>query len=118
MDYYLVLHPMKLNRHIAKFVAFLFLLMLGQKTGVGLLLHNLFHTTEYKESATTTSEDKAISYACNCIDDFSSPVDETVSFELPVLVAYQSVYISLSQQSSPAAFYLFNSLRGPPASVA
>ena len=109
---------MKLNMHIVKFVAFLFLLMLGQKTGVGLLLHNLFHTTEYKQAAKSTSDNKAINFACNCIDDFSSPVDETVFIDNSFNITYQAVFISFYLQYAPAAFYLFCSLRAPPASVA
>lgn len=109
---------MKLNSHIAKFVAFLFLIMLGQKIGVGLFLHNLFHTTEHKQSATTTPDNKAINFACNCIDDFSSPFDETISIDPPALIIHQGVLVSFYQQSAPAVFYLFNSLRAPPPSIA
>ena len=109
---------MKLNGHTAKFVAFLFLIMLGQKSGAGLLLHNLFHTSDFNESAKSKTDNKAISYACNCIDDFSLPLEEPADIISPASIIYKNELISFCPQTAPAAFYLFNSLRAPPAFVA
>ena len=106
------------DKLITKFVAFLFLLMLGQKVGVGLFLHNLLHASEYKESAATGSDDKAISYACNCIEDFSMPIVEEKSIVLSAINIYPDVFVSIYHQFVPTAFFLFSSLRAPPVSVA
>jgi len=91
--------------------------MLGQKFGVGLFLHNVLHVTETNE-ASLPSNDNAINYACNCIDDFSSPFTETVAVDLPVLNSYPVVFFSFCKQYIPSAFYLFNSLRAPPSFIA
>jgi hypothetical protein len=110
---------MKWKRHIIQSLAIVFLLLLGQKFGVGLFLHNVFHVTEQNESAIpSSSNDNAISYACNCIDDFSSPFDETETINIPTVVHYSVVLFSFYQQSFFSSFYLFNSLRAPPSLVA
>ena len=107
---------MMLHRNITKFIAVLFLLMLGQKTGVGIFLHNVLHTSEHKISSGTTPDTSTINFACNCIDDFSSPFDETVTVSLNSPIIHKAALISFSRQSAPSAFYLFSSLRGPPVS--
>ena len=87
--------------------------MLGQKFGVGLFLHNVLHVTETNQE-TPSSNDNAISFACNCIDDFSSPFTETEHIDLTTFSSYPVVLFSFTEQDVPAAFYLFNSLRAPP----
>jgi hypothetical protein len=107
---------MKFNRYISKGLAVVFLLLLGQKFGVGLFLHNVFHVTEQK--AETSSNDNAISFACNCVDDFSSPFTATENINLPIANSYPVVLFSFHEQFVPASFYLFNSLRAPPSFIA
>ncbi len=108
---------MKLNKYIAKGLAVLFLLMLGQKFGVGLFLHNVLHVTETNKEA-SSSNDNAISYACNCIDDFSSPFTEAEHIDLATFPSYPVVVFSFIEQNIPAAFYLFSSFRAPPVFIA
>ena len=107
-----------LHRNITKFIAVLFLLMLGQKTGVGIFLHNVLHTSEHKNSSGTTPDTSTINFACNCIDDFSSPFEETITVSLTFPITHKESLITFSPQSAPAAFYLFSSLRAPPVSLA
>jgi hypothetical protein len=109
---------MKFNRLIAKGLAVIFLLLLGQKFGVGLFLHNVFHATEANKAESSSSNDNTISYACNCVDDFSSPFTETENIKVPSVNSFPDPLFSFYQRSSFTSFYLFNSLRAPPSFLA
>jgi hypothetical protein len=108
---------MKPRSFILRFAALFFMLIFLQKTGAGLILHNLLHTN--KQTADTAQQDNSnteASYACNCLNDFLTPfvdADEPVIFaviEKPVAeVEFFSWYI-------PFYSPVFSSLRGPPAS--
>ena len=108
---------MKLNRYIAKGLAVLFLLMLGQKFGVGLFLHNVLHVSETNKE-TPSSNDNAINFACNCIDDFSSPFTEVDAFEIREINNHPNNFIPFAEQQGSPSSYKFISPRAPPVKVA
>lgn len=109
---------MRIKTHIAKFAAFFFILMLMQKTGAGILFHNIFHVNENLEASEAFSGNQAISFACNCIDDFSSPLIDPVHNNLSEPLT-QPVPVCFSySQNIPEVFTFFQSLRAPPCTVA
>jgi len=104
----------KLRLRIA---AILLSFLFSLKMGNGLLLHNLFHNnieiTEHPRQA-----ENELTYACNCIDDFLSPVAENpvVSVLAPLfLFALQK---DSSQQDLCLPFFETSSSRGPPVFIA
>src|SRR5436190_6490193 len=106
---------MKSTRLIQTSFAIFFLLLFAQKIGVGLYLHNWFHTNKYEKSLPQTPAKNAASYSCNCIDDFSMPLAEPV-FEIKSTIGVQDqVFLSLPISSFSFSFPSFNSLRAPPA---
>lgn len=80
--------------------------------GVGLYLHNLFHTKDYK---TSPAGNKSVKYSCNCIDDFTTPFTETDAIELPPVASAFSELSSFYKESILFSFHFYNSLRAPPA---
>jgi hypothetical protein len=99
----------------------LLLLVFSQKMGVGLLLHNLFHTTSSIEANRTQNDTNPgesgsgeINYACACIDDFLMPFSEP---DKPVVVAIFSNLTSVNEYENSLVPRLPHShflLRGPP----
>jgi hypothetical protein len=109
---------MKLKSRITKGLAILFLLMLSQKFGGGLFLHCVWHISEKTEEPAPGSRSNTISYACNCIDDFSSPFDNEEHFSVPASVFYADKPAAFYKSFIPSASHLFHSLRAPPVTVA
>jgi hypothetical protein len=104
---------------IKKLISILLLIILIEKKGGGLFLHNYFHSVKNIEQTNTASVQlNKVNYNCNCLDDFylpfTEPVNETISF-VPVLhQSFNSSYI----QPFSIFFRIFNSLRAPPVSLA
>ena len=82
-----------------------------------MLLHNALHTNQAPDSPAKQADNKDISFACNCIDDFLMPFAEA---DKPV------VAVAIEKHGTPAVsftediiFYTpgFTSLRGPPSSI-
>src|SRR6266536_2923787 len=100
---------------IKKLISILLLIILIQKMGGGLYLHNYLHsinTIEQNNAAQVQFSN--VNYNCNCLDDFylpfTEPFHETISF---IAVSHQSFNPSYIQ-SACTFFRIFNSLRGPP----
>ena len=102
---------MKPKQFITKFLAFICLLVLSQKMGVGLYLHNLLHSKDYKASA---AGNRTAQYSCNCIEDFTMPFTETNVVELPTVVDSHFEYTSFYKETILFSFHFYNSLRAPP----
>lgn len=109
---------MKLKSRITKGLAMLFLLMLSQKFGGSLFLHCVLHVSEKAERPAKSPGSNTINYACNCIDDFSSPFDNTEQISIPASVFYPDKPVDFYESFIPSASYLFHSLRAPPVTVA
>jgi len=96
----------------------LLLLVFLQKTGAGLLFHNLVHAKAVtSEHAVPKDGDKGISYACSCIDDFLVPFTAAEE-QLPLQVT-QELFTPAAHDVSAIPFNspVYSSLRGPPAIV-
>jgi hypothetical protein len=105
------------NRIITKLTTLVLILVLSQKMGMSLYLHNWLHAS----NSHTTSPPKPISgqeiqFACGCINDFNLPFTETVFPDLPAPVITVHKPHSEPVYSFPAVFKYFRSLRAPPVS--
>ena len=107
---------MRLNRQIQNILAILFLLMLGQKMGVGLTLHNIFHSKNYNQSSANTDNNSS-NYSCNCIDDFTMPFTETEAVDIPLAPVSYFEFIAFYKVTESYTSDLFTSLRAPPVSA-
>lgn len=102
---------------IKKIATFLLILVFSQKMGMGLYLHDWLHTNKIHSTASSPLSSEELSYACNCINDFTTPLTET---ELQVLEEpHQTVS---APEAVPVAtlavvYKYFHSLRAPPASI-
>ena len=102
---------------IKKFVSVILIIVLLQKIGGGLFLHNYLHTTNKKEHVTHSQIHLGIlNSSCNCIDDFYIPFAEPEN-KLDTSVS-DKAQIFNSKYVPPISICLriFNSLRAPPTS--
>lgn len=106
---------MKSRSFILRCAAFVLILVFSQKTGAGLLFHNLLHTNQSAGNSDKKNSNADISYACSCVDDFLMPFvgeEETVLCFAPVTYPETPVYLQASLSFTAISFA---SLRGPPA---
>ncbi|MDZ4793330.1 MAG: hypothetical protein SGI83_03545 [Bacteroidota bacterium] len=105
---------MKGRSFLLRCAAFFLLLVFSQKAGAGLLLHNLFHTTE------TTEQTKAneTRYSCTCIDDFMMPFDEAAETVYSHSVSHHTITLTFFKAYLPFITPVLSLLRGPPAIIA
>lgn len=99
---------------ILRYAAFFLLLAFSQKSGAGLLLHNLLHTSQVTDNA---PENKEINFACNCIDDFLMPFagpDEPV---IPAVIEKHESPVDYFTEDILYRKAVLASLRGPPSSI-
>lgn len=104
---------MRIRPYILRFIAFFLLLVFLQKSGAGLFLHSLFHDST--SQSLTQNENRELSYACTCVDDFFlpfEPVDEIVVSAPSVNYAPQYADALVTVAFRAVAY---SSLRGPPA---
>jgi hypothetical protein len=87
--------------------------MLAQKTGFGLVIHNIFHTKNFSQSS--KSPDNTSNYSCNCIDDFTMPFTETETVDIPLAPVSYFEFISFYRATESYTSKFFNTLRAPPA---
>jgi hypothetical protein len=111
---------MKARRFIWQCATVALLLVFSQKVGGGLFLHNLLHgedTGNLSQPFKQDANSKEISYACNCIDDFSLPFTETEEITLPVpVIEYVHPRTDFVAGITYRALIAAH-LRGPPALV-
>jgi len=108
---------MKPNRFIQKSFAIILLLLLIQKTGVELYLHNWFHASNYKQSVPNAPGNNVVSYSCNCFDDFSMPFTESVEPLAQPIFSTEVEFVAAVKFSIPFSSIFYYSLRGPPVSI-
>lgn len=106
---------MATNRSINKCIAVLLILVFSQKMGGGLFLHNWLHATKIHDAGTTPISNSELKYACTCINDFTAPVTETPTIEIPRPVSTSYVPVAVAITSLPVVYKYFHSLRAPPA---
>jgi hypothetical protein len=107
---------MQARSFIVRCSAFFILLVFAQKSGAGLLLHDVLHTSQASNEF-PGKEAKEISLACSCIDDFLMPFAEPVHPAIAV--------IAEMHQATPLFFAddvvfhdpVLTSLRGPPSYI-
>jgi hypothetical protein len=108
---------MRVRSFILRSIAFFLLLVFSQKSGAGLLLHNALHTNQASDSPAKQADNKDISFACSCIDDFLTPFAEVNE---PMVAA------AGEKHETPAEYFTediilytpgFTSLRGPPSCI-
>jgi hypothetical protein len=106
---------MYFNRHIAKCTSIVLIVILMQKVGGGLFLHNWLHEQSKNNSQTTSPAVSQHSLNCSCIDDFNLPFtgaeEPVIEKQTPRTTEFFSVYHS----SASVPLILFFSLRAPPA---
>ena len=105
-----------MNRNPAiKFIAFLLLLVFIQKMGAGLYLHKWLHIQQCEKPSSAPVNEKAITYSCSCIDEFSMPfLDLGIEIVNPDEALICPVSHAAFAEEIAVAPFLYNFLRGPP----
>jgi hypothetical protein len=108
---------MKFNRYISKWISLFLIVLLMQKAGGNLFLHDWLHA----QSKTCTSHDQpavAESIAnCTCIDDFYSPFADIPDRIIQPVPLINTEFITPASLPIPFSVQIFHSLRGPPFSI-
>jgi hypothetical protein len=107
---------MQARSFIVRCTAFFLLLVFAQKSGAGLLLHDVLHTSQTGNEF-AGKEAKEISLACSCIDDFLMPFAEPVQPAVAVIAEMQQATSLFF--ADDVIFYtpVLASLRGPPSCI-
>lgn len=110
---------MKLRPFIIRCAALVLILVFSQKTGAGLFLHNLLHTpaAAAKTPANPDENNREVSFACNCIDDFLMPFTEAGEPVYTPPVTAHGIPVVFFHDLIPFSSPDFSSLRGPPAFI-
>jgi hypothetical protein len=107
---------MRSRPFILRCAAFLLILVLSQKAGAGLFVHNFLHNTAANNNTTGQENEngKDFSYACSCIDDFLMPFAETEGVAYPQPVSDFTNLVSIFKEHISFHTPVFSFLRGPP----
>ena len=106
---------MELRQLILKFSVFLLLLILLQKTGVGLLLHNSKHSNvDRKEIPGENKKENAVNYTCSCLDEFLTPFTGTQLALFADVVMSPSILTIAYKKTILPGLSVYSLLRGPP----
>jgi len=106
---------MKFRTFISKCSALFLILILLQKSGAGLLIHNQFHSV--KSNPASSTQDQQIDQsgsACDCINDFLMPFAETETLITASFVSENIIQNTFYQHQIPFYTAVFSALRGPP----
>src|SRR5687768_5437915 len=103
---------MKSRSLILRCLASFLILVFSQKTGAGLLYHNLFHDSSGDE--TPASAEKNTSFTCACIDDYLMPFvgSEQPQLSTPFTEAIPTP--AIFKDRLPFHTPVYSLLRGPP----
>lgn len=101
------------NAFILRCAAILLILVFSQKSGAGLFVHNLFHSSNEKNEEKGTD----INYACFCIDDFLMPFAEAGEFKDPGPSISLIIPYSIFEFHIPFHKTIYTSFRGPPSEL-
>lgn len=111
---------MKARLVLVRITVIFMVLILSQKIGVGLALHNAFHSTSSNSSLPNQQKDnkgQELTITCNCIDDFLMPFEPGTEL---VFTSLESKYLQtddLRSSTLHSSSLIHFSLRGPPASL-
>jgi hypothetical protein len=95
------------------------ILVFSQKSGTGLLIHNLLHKQAYTGHQEKEGQSsKELGYSCTCIDDFMMPFDGSEETVYSPLVSIQIVPNIFFEDRIPFSTRTLSTLRGPPAHIA
>lgn len=108
---------MRFRQVLLKWGVVFLVILLVQKTGGSLFLHNIFHNSGVKEYPLNDDKGKEISYACSCVDDFLAPFEESGTIELDTPRLAHVAYFINDGEGISAKAVLLASLRGPPAQL-
>lgn len=97
-----------------KLLTAILLLLFSLKMGNGLLLHELFHSSSETEQAGKMAD---VDYACHCIDDFLTPINEQETITTEFVAHYTPVRLALMQSYPCVRPTSTPPFRGPPACV-
>ena len=105
---------MQVRSFILRCAALIVMLVFLQKTGAGLLLHNVFHKQTSTESASHSDNSQGVGFACNCIDDFLVPFIDGEETIIADIAATHIVVTPYYRDNVPFQAVAISSLRGPP----
>ena len=103
---------------IKKIVTLLLILVFSQKMGTGLWLHNWLHNNKTHGTASSPLTSEELTYACNCINDFTTPLTETAIQELKEPHQTVEIPVAVTVTALPTLYKHFHSFRAPPALIA
>jgi hypothetical protein len=99
--------------------AFLLIVVFSQKTGAGLIFHNLLHTSNTTNESPANQSENGIgfSYACSCVDDFLTPFVEAEEPAGTQLISDPLIPVVSFEDQIPFSTTIYSPLRGPPAKL-
>jgi hypothetical protein len=108
---------MKYNRYISKCISLFLIVLLMQKAGGGLFLHDWLHA-QNKTNASHQLPAVAEGVAnCTCIDDFYVPFAETAGQIIQPVPEIKTEFVAVPDLPIPFSSKFFHSLRGPPVAI-
>ena len=111
---YLV-QAMKSRSLILRCLASFLILIFSQKTGAGLLYHNLFHDSSRNEAP--VSAEKNTSLTCACIDDYLMPFESAEQPQLSIPFTVVIPTPGIFEDRLPFYTPVYSLFRGPPSVV-
>ena|SRR5882724_2002478 len=105
---------MRTNKHIQKCISVLLIIILMQKAGAGLYLHNWLHSQKNIPSSSGAPVIGQNTIACSCIDDFYVPFAETPEQLVQAPYTIKIEFVASLISFIPSSSKFFHSLRGPP----
>ncbi len=108
---------MRANRYIIKGISILLIVLLMQKTGGGLYLHNWLHAKNTRTASSDHVIIKQESTSCSCIDEFYLPFAEAPQTLTSAVVVPKTGFFAAITASIPTVSKTFQSLRAPPTSI-
>src|SRR5687767_5884013 len=103
---------MKSRSLILRYLASFLILVFSQKTGAGLLYHNLFHDSSQDEAP--VSAEKNTSLTCVCIDDYLMPFEGSEQPQLSTPFTIAILTSPIFKDRLPFCTPVYSLLRGPP----
>ncbi len=108
---------MRPNRYIIKGISILLIVLLMQRTGGGLYLHNWLHAKNTRSASSDQVILKQEGASCSCIDEFYLPFAEAPqTLTSAIVVPKTGVFVAITV-SIPTVSKAFQSLRAPPTSI-
>jgi hypothetical protein len=109
---------MKVKQYISKCFSLFLIILLLQKSGGGLVLHEWLHIQNNPCVSHEHPEVVASVPNCNCIDDYYMPFAEPPATIVQPVLPSKKEFVAIPQLPIPFSLTFFHSLRGPPFSIA